>query len=205
MVERARLGLFAGMATCGLLMIGLSFLPWVRFHSLAFEGDASPAASVTFTGAHISRWRDLDSLGRNDVKSVDGWCSCDVTLGDGYLTAGLGLAVFGVALAGWLTGRDRAAAIAGIVASISALGLAGIDAIASWNAYIWTTAQDMEAAKGTLQPALIALVAACVAAALFSGAAWSFATMQRLAYDEMDAQEAAMMSDETTEETESWA
>jgi hypothetical protein len=204
MVKRARIRLFAGMATCGLLMIGLSFLPWVRFHSLTFEGDTSPQASVTFTGAHISRWRDLDSLGRNDVKSVDGWCSCDVTLGDGYLTAGLGLAVVTVALAGWFTGRDRAAAIAGIVAAISALGLAGFDAIASWNAYIWTTAQDMEAAKGTLQPALILLVIACMAAALFSGAAWSYATMQRLAYDEMDEND-EMTNDETTGETESWA
>ena len=204
MVKRARIRLFAGMATCGLLMIGLSFLPWVRFHSLAFEGDTSPEASVTFTGAHISRWRDLDSLGRNDVKSEDGWCSCDVALGDGYLTAGLGLAVVVVAVAGWFTGRDRAAAIAGIVASISALALAGIDALASWNAYIWTTAQDLEAAKGALQPALIALVAACVAAALFSGASWSYATMQRRAYDEMD-EDDEMTDEEANEETESWA
>ena len=105
-----------------------------------------------------------------------------------------------VAALGWLSGRDRAAAIAGIVASISALGLAGINAIAKWNGYIWTTAQDLEAAKGTLQPALIVLVVASVAAALLSGAAWSYATMQRLAYDEMD-EEDQMMNDEMAAET----
>jgi hypothetical protein len=206
-MERLRIRLFAGLAACGLLMIGLSFLPWVRFHSLTFAGDTAPPVSVTFSGAHISRWRDLNSVGRNDVQSVNGWCSCDVSLGDGYLTAGLGLAVFVVALGGWLTGRDRAAAMAGIVASISALGLAGFDAIAKWSAYIWTTAQDLEVANGRIQLGLIALVAACIVAALLSGAIWSFATVERLVDEELMEQEGGMtddeMNSEATAETES--
>jgi hypothetical protein len=204
-MERLRFRLFAGLAVCGLLMIGTSFLPWVRFHSLTFAGDTAPPASVTFSGAHISRWRDLNSVGRNDVQTVNGWCSCDVTLGDGYLTAALGLAVVVVALGGWLTGRDRAAAMAGIVASISALGLAGFDAIARWSAYIWTTAQDLEVANGRIQVGLIALVAACVFAALLSGAIWSFATVERLVDEAIMEREDEDMSEETNDGTESWA
>lgn len=205
-MERLRFRLFAGLAICGLLMIGTSFLPWIRFHSLTFAGDTAPPVSVTFSGAHISRWRDLSSIGRNDVQTVNGWCSCDVSLGDGYLTAGLGLAVVVVALFGWLTGRDRAAAMAGIVASISALGLAGFDAIAKWSAYIWTTAQNLEVANGRIQVGLIALVAASVFAALISGAIWSLATVERLvdeAIMEQDGQE--MTDDEANEGTEQWA
>ena len=204
-MERLRIRLFAGLAACGLLMIGTSFLPWVRFHSLTFAGDTAPPVSVTFSGAHISRWRDLDTVGRNDVQNVNGWCSCEVSLGDGYLTAGLGLAVVVVALGGWQTGRDRAAAMAGIVASISALGLAGFDAIAKWSAYIWTTAQDLEVANGRIQLGLIALVVACILAALFSGAIWSFATVERLVDEEIMEREGEDMTEETNEGTESWA
>jgi hypothetical protein len=203
-MERLRIRLFAGLAACGLLMIGTSFLPWVRFHSLTFAGDTAPPVSVTFSGAHISRWRDLSTVGRNDVQNVNGWCSCEVSLGDGYLTAGLGLAVVIVALGGWLTGRDRAAAMAGIVASISALGLAGFDAIAKWSAYIWTTAQDLEVANGRIQVGLIALVAACVLAALLSGAIWSFATVERLVDEAIMEREGEAMIEETNEGTESW-
>ncbi len=204
-MERLRFRLFAGLAVCGLLMIGTSLLPWVRFHSLTFAGDTAPPVSVSFSGAHISRWRDLNSIGRNDVQTVNGWCSCDVTLGDGYLTAGLGLAVVVVALGGWLTGRDRAAAIAGIVASISALGLAGFDAIAKWSAYIWTTAQDLEVANGRIQLGLIALVAASAFAALVSGAIWSFATVERLVDEAIMEQEGEMTDDEANEGTGQWA
>jgi hypothetical protein len=205
-MERLRIRLFAGLAACGLLMIGLSFLPWIRFHSLTFAGDTAPPVSVTFSGAHISRWRDLNSVGRNDVQTVNGWCSCDVGLGDGYLTAGLGLAVVVVALGGWLTGRDRAAAMAGIVASISALGLAGFDAIAKWSAYIWTTAQNLEVANGRIQLGLIALVVACIFAALFSGAIWSFATVERLLDEEiMEREGEDMTNDEANEGTGQWA
>ncbi len=203
-MERLRFRLFAGLAVCGLLMIGTSFLPWVRFESLAVPGDTAPLASVTLSGAHISRWRDLNSVGRNDVQTVNGWCSCDVSLGDGYLTAGLGLAVLVVALGGWLTGRDRAAAMAGIVASISALGLAGFDAIAKWSAYIWTTAQDLEVANGRIQLGLIGLVAACVFAALFSGAIWGVATLERLADEEIMEREDEEMTEEANGEAESW-
>jgi hypothetical protein len=204
-MERLRIRLFAGLAACGLLMIGTSFLPWIRFHSLTFAGDTAPPVSVAFSGAQISRWRDLQTVGRNDVRSVNGWCSCEVSLGDGYLTAGLGLAVVIVALGGWLTGRDRAAAIAGIVASISALGLAGFDAIAKWSAYIWTPAQDMEVANGRIQLGLIALVVACVFAALFSGSIWSFATVERLVDEAIMEREEEMAGDEVNEGTESWA
>ncbi len=204
-MERLRFRLFAGLAICGLLMIGTSFLPWVRFHSLTFAGDTAPPVSVTFSGAHISRWRDLNSIGRNDVQTVNGWCSCDVGLGDGYLTAGLGLAVVVVALFGWLTRRDRAAAMAGIVASISALGLAGFDAIARWSAYIWTTAQDLEVANGRIQLGLIALVAACVFAAVLSGAIWSFATVERLVDEAIMEREGDTTNDEENEGTGQWA
>ncbi|MEO8457857.1 MAG: hypothetical protein ABI559_08600, partial [Chloroflexota bacterium] len=183
----------------------LSFLPWLHFNSVTIEGDTSPLASVSLSGTHTSRWRDLEEIGRDDVQNVDGWCSCRVSLGDGYFTALLGLVVVLIAAGGWYFGHDRAAAMAGIMASVGALALAGFNAVAGWNAYIWTNAQQFEFANGSLQPALVLLVIAAVLAALASAFIWGLSWLDDRAYEnEMMDDEEPMYedtSDETTGET----
>ena len=174
-MERLFTRLYAGLAVCGLLVIVLSFLPWVQFHSGTFEGDTGEKVTLTLSGTHTSRWRDLDRIGRNDAKEEDGWCSCYVSAGDGFLTAGLGAMLVAIAAFGWRTELDRPASIAGGIVSLGVLGLAGFDAIADWQAIIYTNLQRLEAVDGSVKPALIALIGAAAVAAVLSGFALGFA------------------------------
>ena len=204
-MERLFTRLYAALAVCGLLVILLSFLPWVKFHSGTFEGDTGAKVTITLSGTHTSRWRDLDEIGRNDAKEEDGWCSCYVSTGDGYLTAFLGAALVAIAVFGWRSELDRPASIAGGIISLGALGISGFDAIADWQAIIYTNLQRLEAADGGIQPALLAVVAASALAAVLSGLALGFAWL----YDqpENDEEEETMIEDEQTMNggSESWA
>lgn len=173
-MKRYRLRFIAGMWLCGGLIAALSFAPWVRFESIEVEDITpdAPKASVTVAGTHISRWRDKDTLLLLDVEDVDGWCSCRVAAGDGYLTAGLGMVLVGAAVIAAVSRRDRLAAMTGAAASLAAFGLAGYNGLADWNAYVWTNLQNLEATEGTVQPGLIALMAAAIVGAVLSGLLW---------------------------------
>jgi hypothetical protein len=200
-MDRLRNGLYAGLAVCGLLIALLSFLPWLHFNSLTIEGDTSPKASVSLSGTHTSRWRDLENIGRDDVQDVDGWCSCHVGAGDGYLTALLGLVIAVTAAGGWYLGQDRAAAMAGILASIGVLALAGFDAVSGWHAYIWTSAQQLEFTNGSLQPALILAVVAAALAAVASAFIWGLVWLDDRAYEDEMMDDDEPMYEETAEQT----
>lgn len=202
-MERLYTRLYAGLAVCGLLMIALSFLPWVEFHSGTFEGDTGEKVSLNLSGTHTSRWRDLETLGPSDPKEESGWCSCYVGAGDGYLTAGLGAGLIAIAAFGWWTKLDRPASIFGGVVSLTALGIAGFDALADWQAIIYSNLQGLEAVEGSIQPALIALLAVSAIAALLSGLALGLAWL----YDEPDDEDEMMIADENSMNggSESWA
>jgi hypothetical protein len=173
-IGRYRKQLIAGIAVCGVLVTMFSFAPWLRFHSIsdALTTPGAAQASVRVRGTHISRLRDKESLARTDVQSVDGWCSCRVTIGDGYLTAVLGVLLIAAAAAAYVGGRDRPAAMVGVAASLGALGVAGFNGIASWQAYVWTDLQALEITDGTVQVWLSLLVAAAAASAVLSGLLW---------------------------------
>jgi hypothetical protein len=173
-MKRFRVQFIAGVALCGVLITMLSFAPWVRFESIEGEGITpdAPKASVSVAGTHISRSRDEESLLANDVENVDGWCSCRVAAGDGYLTAGLGVLVAGFACAALVSRKDRLFAMAAVSASVAALGLAAYNGLAEWNAYVWTNLQNLEVTEGTVQPGLIALVVVAMAAAVLAGLLW---------------------------------
>jgi hypothetical protein len=192
-----RTRLYAAVIACGLLMIPLSFLPWLRFTSVEVEGDTRPSDSFTFSGEGISRWHDRDTLGPNDPQREVGWCSCEVGLGDGYLTAALGIVLVVVAGLGWYDWRDRAAGIAGVIAALLAFGLTGFDAIADWKAIIWTSNGSLEAAEGDVRPALYGLIAVSALAAVVSAVLWGLGWLSEYA-----AEEDEMMDDEMPEETE---
>lgn len=180
-MERARIRLFGAIAVCGLLIIALSFLPWVRFHSealgreniLGVEGPAPEGVSIHLPGTETSRLRDLETIERSSVQEDDGWCSCRVSLGDGYLTAALGVLLIGGAALALFARLDRPGAAIGVVASLLALGVAGFNAIADWQALAWTEAAHLEAVQGTVQPALIVLMFTAALTAIASAVAWS--------------------------------
>lgn len=201
-MERLYTRLYAGLAVCGLLVIALSFLPWLEFRSGTFEGDTGEKVTLTLSGTHTSRWRDIESLGRDTAREEDGWCSCYVSAGDGYLTAALGVVLVAIAAFGWRSELDRPASIAGGIVSLAALGIAGFDAIADWQAIIYTNLQRLEAAEGSIQPALVALLGTAAVAAVLSGLALGFAWL----YDDPEDDEEEMTEDEMSAEgTGQWA
>jgi hypothetical protein len=178
MMERARIGLFAAIGVGGLLIVALSFLPWVRFTSIPLDDSSlsqTPDTSVTISGAETSRLRDLEVIGLNTVKEEDGWCSCRVGFGDGYVTAAMGLVLVAAAGLAFLAGRERPAASVSAAGSLAALLIAGFNAIADWQALAWTELRHLEAVQGTVQPALIALVVAGAAGAVLAATAWTLA------------------------------
>jgi hypothetical protein len=174
MMERFRLQFIAGVALCGVLITMLSFAPWVRFESIEGEDITpdAPKASVSVAGTHISRWRDEESLLANEIENVDGWCSCRVAAGDGYLTALFGGILIGASAAAFLRPRDRSMAAIGVAASLAAFGVAAYNGIADWDAYVWTNLQNLEVTEGTVQPGLIGLIVVAMATAVLSGLLW---------------------------------
>ncbi len=188
-MERYRLQFIAVMALSGLLIVLLSLAPWVQFRSVDAEGvtPTAPKAEITVNGTSLSRWRDDDSLLRNDPESVDGWCSCHIALGDGYLTAVPGgILVIAAAIA--LARRvDRPMAIAGTFAAVGTFVVSAYNAFGEWNAYVWTPLQTLEITKGEIQPALYALVAASVIAAIASGLLWGAEEVHDEMLEEEDA------------------
>ena len=201
-MERWRRQLIIGLAVCGALISLLSFAPWVRFHSISDEltTPGAPQASVRVRGTHISRLRDKESLDRTDVQDVDGWCSCYVSVGDGYLTALLGVLLMAAAAAAYVGGRDRPAAMVGVVASMGALAVAGFNGIASWQAYVWTNLQALEITDGAVQAWLWLLVAAAAVAAVLAGLLWGAGAEE--VHEEMLAEEEEEEWEEIAEETE---
>lgn len=173
-MERYRLQFIAGLALCGVLITMLSFAPWVRFESIEGEDITpdAPKAKVTMAGSHLSRWRDEENLLRNDVKNEDGWCSCHVALGDGYLTAMLGVAMVGAAATAFFRRADRPMVMAGVVAALGTLVVSAYNGFGDWNAYVWTNLQNLEVTTGTVLPWLYFLIAVSVVASLFAGLLW---------------------------------
>jgi hypothetical protein len=167
----------------------LSLAPWVTFRSIDAEGvtPTAPKASVTVNGTSISRWRDEENLLRNDVENVDGWCSCRVVLGDGYLTLALGMIMIAAAGIAFLRRVDRPMAMIGVAASLGTFVVAGYNGLGEWNAYVWTPLQNLEVTKGTTQPALWALIGVSMISAVASGLLWGAGAEE--VHEEMVAEE----------------
>ncbi len=198
-MEPVRSALFAGIAICGLAVVVLSFLPWVTFEN-RIQGGFAPEVSTSFSGLDISRSRDVEVVAQAEAPHDIGWCSCDVAVGDGYFTAALGLLLIASAGMARIGGRPALGGGAATLAGLAVVGIAGFDAVADWNAIVWTTSPV--ATDGTVQPALYALIAVGAIAAIDGAAAW---TKSRAAeptdeeaydYDE---------DEEPMEGTEAWA
>ncbi len=137
-MEAIRSAFIAGIAICGLAVVVLSFLPWLTFENRIQSGFV-PEVSTSFSGLDISRSRDIESLAQTEAPHDEGWCSCDVAIGDGYFTAALGLLLIASAGIARLGGRPALGGGAATLAGLAVVAIAGFDAVADWSAIIWTT------------------------------------------------------------------
>jgi len=200
-VEPVRSALIAGIAFCGLAVVILSFLPWVTFETRTnSQLPGSPEVSADFSGLDISRSRDIENITEAEAPHAEGWCSCEVAAGDGYFTAALGLVLIASAGIARIGGRPALGGGAAVLAALAAVGVAGFDAVAGWNAIIWTSIPV--ATDGTVQPALYALIAAGAIAAIDGSALWAISrTAEPTDEEAYDYDE----DEEPMEGTEAWA
>jgi hypothetical protein len=199
-VEAARSALIAGIAICGLAAVVLSFLPWVTFEN-RIPSAFVPEVSASFSGADLSPSRDIESITQAEAPHAEGWCSCDVAIGDGYFTAALGLLLIASAGVARFGGRFALGGTAAAAAAIVIVVLAGYNAVTDWNAIVHA-ANFPVTTDGAVQPALYVLVVVAAIAAIDGSAAWAITRAaeptdeEAYDYDE---------DEETMEGTEAWA
>ncbi len=170
-MEAARSALIVGIAICGLAVVVLSFLPWVTFENRRPLPDV-PTVSASFSGLDISRSRDIESIFDADAPHPEGWCSCDVAIGDGFFTAALGLLLVASAGVARFAGRYALGGAAAAAGAILVVALAGYNAVADWSAIVHS-ANFPVTTDGTVQPALYALIAVGAIAAIDGSAVWT--------------------------------
>ncbi|MCI0819771.1 MAG: hypothetical protein J4O12_05695 [Chloroflexi bacterium] len=202
-MEAVRSAFIAGIAICGLAVFVLSLLPWLTFEARDFDGTIVPPipiVSESFSGLDISRSRDIEDHAETEAPHEVGWCSCDAAIGDGYFTAALGLLIIASAGIARLGGRPALGGGAAALAGLAIVTIAGYNAIADWNAIIWTSHPVVT--EGTVQVALYALIAVGAIAAFDGSSLWAISRApeptdeEAYDYDE---------DDEPTEGTEAWA
>ncbi len=200
-MEAARSALIAGIAICGLAVVVLSFLPWVTF-ATRFSGEFVPEVNASFSGAELSPSRDIESIQEAEAPHADGWCSCDVGIGDGFFTGAFGLILIASAGIARLGGRWTLGGGAAALAALAIAGIAAYNAFADWNAIIWTTIPVIT--EGTVQPALFVLIAVGAIAAIDGSAVWAISRSAALddeeAYDDTEDE-----TEDPMEGTEAWA
>jgi hypothetical protein len=185
-LDRLRTVLLLAIAACGLLIAALSFAPWVAFESTIGGPDA---VSFDLSGTETSRLRDVETLERNTIQPEDGWCSCRVEIGDGYLTAAMGVLLVAAAGLALATGRDQLATAPGVVLAMIAFAGAGFNAAGEWHALIWTSESFTEEVGGSATVWLWLLAAVAAAGALAAGALWTLERATAIAEDEYDVED----------------
>ncbi len=184
-----RVVLFA-IAICGLLIIGLSFAPWVQFENI---GD-NPGDYVSFSipGTQIGRVVGDDYNQPADVADQrTNPCSCRGDAGDGYITALLGAFVIaGAGAALFWSGLTRWATLLVAFSSLGALVVAGWNAMTTWRA---VGAPDLQSTfvelSGDVTPQLHALTALSALTAILCGVVWALSTSAAPAEDELTDEE----------------
>ena len=204
-MEAVRSAFIAGIAVCGLAVVVLSFLPWLTFDNRMTAPLGVPEFKASFSGLDIGRSRDIESLTPAEVPNEEGWCSCDVAIGDGYFTAALGLLLIASAGIARLGGRPTLGGGTAAMAALAVVTIAGFNAVANWSAVIWTAGPfgpSPAPTDGTVQPSLYALIAVGAIAAIDGSAAWAISRApeptDEEAYDYEEDEEAA-------EGTQAWA
>ena len=210
-MEAARLSTTAFLALCGLAIVILSFMTWVKFDGgpLRSIEPASASGSLTseVSGQNTSIWRDREGRdAHTDAPLTAGWCSCEVSFGDGYLTAALGLGVVAAAAAASLL-SSRIALLVSLLASGGVMVIAGFNAFADWSALVSAGYGDTLPTDGDVQPALYLLVAAGAIAAILAVTTWAAEIATEAEYDDEEDEDNTLdESDETMlESVMTWA
>lgn len=199
-MEAARSALIAGIAIGGLAVVVLSFLPWVTFEN-RIQSAFVPEVSTSFSGLDISRSRDIESIAEAEAPHAEGWCGCEVGIGDGYFTAALGLIMIASAGIARLGRRPALGGGATALAALAIVTIAGFNAVADWNAIIWTAVPV--ASDGTVQPALFAMIAVGAIAAIDGSALWAIS--RSTSFDNEEAYDYTEGEEDPMEGTEAWA
>lgn len=185
--ELARTLLLIGLATCGAVVILLSFMPWVEFtpEENADIPELREDPIFSLDGTELSRIRGpvtFDETADQDAPA----CSCRSDFGDGYLVAILGgvtIAAAGLAL--FVRGAARSVVLVAMLASVGAFSIAGYNAIAIWEGVGRADLSDQFTnLDGDVMPALYALTALAALGAVLGGAV--LATLARPAPEETD-------------------
>lgn len=170
--ELARTLLLIGLATCGAVVILLSFMPWVEFTPEPFTiAGSSDGASFSLNGTEVSRIQGAVTIQEALDQTAEA-CSCKRSLGDGYLVAILGgvtIAAAGLAL--FVRGAARSVVLVAMLASVGAFSIAGYNAIAIWEGVGRADLSDQFTnLDGDVMPALYALTALAALGAVLGGA-----------------------------------
>jgi hypothetical protein len=199
------------IAACAVLIAVLSFLPWVEFSYEPSGLDNNlPSFSFTLDGTEVSRLRGPDYDQPADIVGQEtNPCTCRVDAGDGYITAGLGLILLAVAGAGLFLPAvsKRLVAILTIAAALLAFVVAGYNALGDWEG-VGAPSFDAEFANldGTVQPALWALVAVSIVAAVLGAVMWSLERAAEREEDDFEYDEETSEPEKAlTERAEGWA
>ena len=173
----ARRVLLVAIGVCGLLIAALSFASWIRFENLGNDTTArGDYVTVSIQGTEIGRIIGNDDLSLTEAAEVTtNPCTCRGNIGDGHLTAILGV-VIAVAAAigiGWRS-RIRGATLVAALCSLMALVISGYNAVTIWKAL---AAPDPNSnfieMSGETTAWLWALVATSIASAILCGAVWA--------------------------------
>jgi hypothetical protein len=192
--------LFGLAAVVGILIIVLSFAPWVEFTpdpEALFEGTTF---SFSLDGTELSRLRGPDYQQPADISGQEEFpCSCRSGFGDGYIVALMGLLIVAAAVAGiFLRGRERMAATVVIVAALIAFAVAGYNATGIWQGAGARSLDDpFVLLDGDVRAELIALTVLSGVAAVMGAVVWSL--LPRGENDYVDDEELA------AEDAEAWA
>jgi hypothetical protein len=173
----ARTVLLVAIGLCGLLITALSFAPWIRFENLGLDTVAKgDYVTVSIQGTEIGRVIGNDDVSIREAAEVAvNPCTCRGSIGDGHLTAVLGV-VIAVAAAtgiGW-RGAIRGATLVAALGSLAVLIVSGYNAVTIWKALAAPEANsEFIEMSGDTTAGLWALVATSIASAILCGTVWA--------------------------------
>jgi hypothetical protein len=163
---------------CGMLMAALGFAPWMTFRS-SFEPHGPGAVSFDVAGTRLSALRDDEVVGRSDVESRFGWCSCHVELGDGYVVAGLGVVIALAAVAGLVTGRAGFVPPVALLLGVAAVAVVAYNAFAEgWDALAYTRSAQLQAVSGSPTPWVYTLIPVSATASILGALLWGIVQIE---------------------------
>jgi hypothetical protein len=184
----ARTALLAAIGICGFLILLLSFAPWIHFEGTEPGVDVR-SISFSIPGTQIGRV--VGSEGDGDIADqTDNRCTCRGDIGDGYITALLGILITVSAFGAMWRLPIRGATLVAALGSLAALAVATYNAVTAWEA---TAAIDPESdlfiVTGDATAWLWLLVGVSAASAILCGFVWSLSVSKESVSEDLPEEE----------------